>query len=150
MIQKKLKVFLDTSVIIAAALSPTGGARQIFLLGEAGLLYLLVGPAVLREAEEVTRRKAPDSLPLLAQLLAAGGIAVSLEPTRQQLTMAESWIEYKPDALILAEALAANPDWFISHDKTHFTGKQSNRLIPLNIGTPGDLLQFIKESYHTQ
>ena len=69
-----LKVFLDSSVVFAAVLSPTGGARKLFQLGEAGLLRLFIGPNVLRECEEVVRRKSLVSLPTLAQLLAIGRV----------------------------------------------------------------------------
>ena len=53
MTPKNHRVFLDTSVIFAAVLSPTGGARKLFLLGEAGLLQLVVGPTVLNECQDV-------------------------------------------------------------------------------------------------
>ena len=49
------RIFLDTSVIFAAVLSETGGARTLFRLGEVGLLQLIVGSNVLRECEEVVR-----------------------------------------------------------------------------------------------
>jgi len=64
--QKNLRVFLDTSVVFAAVLSPTGGARKLFLLAEARILRLAVGPTFLKECDEVIRRKAPVSLPTLA------------------------------------------------------------------------------------
>jgi len=56
MTQSIRKVFLDTSVVFAAVLSPSGGARKLFQLGEARMLGLFVGHAVLRECEEVVRR----------------------------------------------------------------------------------------------
>ena len=56
MTPKNLRVFLDTSVVFAAVLSPTGGSRQLFLLGEVGSLTLIVGPTVLQECEQVVRR----------------------------------------------------------------------------------------------
>ena len=43
MTPKNLKVFLDTSVIFAGILSPSGGSRKLLPLGEIGLLQL-VGP----------------------------------------------------------------------------------------------------------
>ena len=60
--------FLDTSVLFAAVLSETGGARLILKLGEAGVLRLRVGPGVLREADDVLARKAPKSKALFALL----------------------------------------------------------------------------------
>jgi predicted nucleic acid-binding protein len=145
--RKNLKVFLDTSVIIAAVLSPTGGARQVFYLGEAGVLDLLIGPNVLREADAVVRSKAPGSLPLLAQLLAAGRVETSSQPTREQIEHARELVLYRPDAHVLAEATAARPDWFITHDKEHFLNLGSDINVSFKIGTPGDLILAIKEGY---
>ena len=150
MTRKSPKVFLDTSVIIAAVLSPTGGARALFYLGEAGLLRLVVGLNVLREADEVVRRKVPQSLPLLAQLLAAGLVETCSAPTKQQVEAAQLFVQYSPDAYVLAEAIRAQPDWFITHDKEHFLTSQPVEGLPFGTGTPGDLLQKIKEDYNRQ
>ncbi|WP_333657600.1 PIN domain-containing protein, partial [Anaerolinea sp.] len=63
------KVFLDTSVIFAAVLSPEGGARMVLRLGESRLVHLWIGRQVLKECEAVILRKAADSLPNMALLL---------------------------------------------------------------------------------
>jgi predicted nucleic acid-binding protein len=149
MMPGNLKVFLDTSVIISAVLSLTGGARQVFYLGEAGVLDLIVGPSVLREADEVVRRKIPDSLPMLAQLLFAGQVTTSRAAMSNQIKNARACVEYAPDAFVLAEAMAAQPDWFITHDKEHFL-KPHNRLqLSFKVSTPGDLIAAIKERYRS-
>jgi predicted nucleic acid-binding protein len=145
-----LKVFLDTSVIIAAVLSPTGGARALFHLGEAGLLHLMVGPHVLREAEEVVRRKVPKSLPLLAQLLAAGQVEISLVSTAQQVKTARRFVHYLPDVFVFAEAIQARPDWFITHDKEHFLKHHTEIQPQFKTGTPSDLLQKFKDDYNIE
>ena len=77
MTKRTHRVFLDTSVIFSAVLSETGGARKLFRLGEAGMLQLIIGRNVLRECEQVVRRKAPESLPTLAYLLELGGIEIA-------------------------------------------------------------------------
>jgi len=147
MTQKKPRVFLDTSVIIAAVLSPSGGAHQVFQLGEIGVLDLIAGPNVIREADDVVRRNVPASLPLLAQLLAAGRLITSKIPTKNQIEKAQSHLLYTPEAHVLAEALAAQPDWFITHDKEHFLNRRSNFQFGFEIGTPGGLILAIKETY---
>lgn len=144
---KNLKVFLDTSVIFAAVLSKSGGARKLFHLGEVGVLHLIVGPTVLREADEVVRRKVPASLPALARLLSIGQVETSPISTNKQLELAQAYVQYPPDARVLAEAIQANPDWFVTHDKEHFLRMQSETDIPFKIGTPGDLLQNIKDDF---
>ena len=147
MTTKKPRLFLDTSVIFAAVLSPTGGARKLFLLGEAGLLQLVVGPTVLRECQEVVQRKSPASLPTLAQLLASATLETSQAPTQKQIGTAEAYVQYAPDARVLAEAMLAKPDWFVTHDKEHFLKHRSRIDLPFEIGTPGDVLQRFKDNY---
>lgn len=142
MTQKTYKVFLDTSVIIAAIFSKTGGARKLFYLGEAGIITLLVGPNVLREADEVIRRKAPDSLPLLAQLLTLCQVNTAPAPNQSLLESARAYVCFSRDAHVLAEAPGAQPDWFVTHDKEHFLKEQI--LLPIVVGTPGDFIQHLK------
>ena len=145
MTRKIPDIFLDTSVIIAAVMSPTGGARLLFHLAHAGTVKLLVGSGVLQEAEEVIRRKAPELLGLLAQLLDEAGIEISTPPTAAQQKKARSLLSYLPDADVLAQAIAANPDWLVSHDKEHFLGNPSLDDLPFKIGTPGDVIAWLRE-----
>ncbi len=140
----RLKIFLDTSVVFAAVLSSTGGARKLLLLGEVGMLKLVVGPAVLREVEGVVRRKSPDSLPLVAQLLDLGQVIVAQPADPAHVGLARTYVAYPPDARVFAEALQAGVDWFITHDKKHFLNVEEMASLPLRVGTPGDVLQYIK------
>ena len=135
-------------MLFAAVLSPTGGARKLFLLGEAELLELMVGPNVLREADEVVRRKAPASLPLLAQLLEIGKVQTVAAPTSKQIESARRMVAYVPDARVLAEAIRAKADWFVTHDKEHFLKAKAAIHLPLEIGAPGDLLQKFKDEFY--
>lgn len=143
--RKTPEIFLDTSVIIAAVMSPTGGARLLFHLAHAGTVKLLVGKGVLHEADEVMRRKAPASLGLLAQLLDETGIEISKPATAAQQKKARSLLNYVPDADVLAQAISANPEWFVSHDKEHFVGNPALDKLPFKIGTPGDVIAWLRE-----
>jgi predicted nucleic acid-binding protein len=148
MTPKNLRVFLDTSVLFAAVFSPTGGARKLFQLAEARVLRLVVGPTVLSEADEVVRRKAMASRPVLAQLLDAGGVEISPAPTEMQVEEARQHVQYAPDARVLAEAIRSQPDWFVTHDKEHFLNEKQELKLALAIGTPGDLIQSIKDGLY--
>jgi predicted nucleic acid-binding protein len=145
MTRKIPEIFLDTSVIIAAVMSPTGGARMLFHLAHASTIQLLVGKGVLGEAEEVMQCKAPELLGLLAQLLDEAGIEICDEPTLKHKKQASSLIDYAPDAHVLAQAIFANPDWFVSHDKAHFIGNTALQMLPFKIGTPGDMIMWLRE-----
>jgi predicted nucleic acid-binding protein len=145
MMPKSPRIFLDTSVIIAAVMSSTGGARALFHLAAAGALSLVVGPGVLRETEEVLRRKAPHLLVTLAQLLNEVNLEVCATPTLAEQQQAETLVTYAPDAQVLAQALHAGPDWLASHDKEHFLGNPALEQLPFKIGTPGDVLAWLRD-----
>jgi len=147
MTPKNPRVFLDTSVVFAAVLSPTGGARKLFHLGGVGLMRLVVGPTVLRECQGVIQHKNPTTLPDLAQLLASSLVETSQAPTKKQISAAEVHVQYTPDAHVLAEAILAKPDWFVTHDKEHFLKHRSRIDLPFEIGTPGDVLQRFKDDF---
>ena len=148
MTPKNPRVFVDASVLFAAVLSPTGGARRLFLLAEAGVLKLVVGPTVLKECDEVIRRKAPGSASRLAQLLAEAQTETSTLPSKRQIKTAQSYVRYAPDAHVLAEAIHAKPNWFVTHDKEHFLKSRSKIKLAFEIGTPGDLIQRFKEDFN--
>ncbi|MEW5873017.1 MAG: PIN domain-containing protein [Chloroflexota bacterium] len=145
--KRSLRIFLDTSVIFAAVLSESGGARVLFKLGEAGALQLIVGSSVFRESEQVVRRKAPASLPKLAYLLESGMVEIATRPSDEFFEQARAMVVYEPDAYVLAEAMAAEPDWFITHDKAHFLNTNLDSRLTIRIGTPGDLIQALEDEF---
>lgn len=142
--QKIPEIFLDSSVIIAAVMSPTGGARLLFYLSQARSIRLMVGKGVLQETEKVLQRKAPHLLGLLAQLLDEANIEIGKTPSPKQSKLAKSLIEYEPDADVLAQAISAKPDWFVSHDKEHFIGNMGLNDLSFRIGTPGDVIAWLR------
>lgn len=134
------RVFLDTSVLFAAAHSETGGARLILKLGEAGAVSLWIGPRVLQEAEAVLDRKSPRSKGTLALLLDRSGVQVGAEADEAALRRAGAVIAYLPDAQVVAEALALEVDYLVSLDREHLVGNPAAHELPFPIGTPGDFL----------
>lgn len=147
MTKRNHRIFLNTSMIFSAILSETGGARKLFRLGEAGMLQLIIGRNVLRECEQVVRRKVPKSLPTLAYLLELGGVEITTGSANDWVTQAKSIVSYQPDAHVLAEAMSAEPDWFITHDKTHFLNADLDSKLSFQVGTPGDLIQALEDEF---
>ena len=138
-------MFLDTSVLFAAAWSQGGGARLILKLGEARALSLWVGPWILREADAVLRLKSEGSRALLALLLDRAQVQAGPEAGNEALAKALSAVEYPPDAQVLAEALEVGANYLVSLDQKHLVGNpQTQDLIA--VGTPGDFLEW----YRTQ
>ncbi len=147
MTKRNRRIVLDTSVIFAAVLSETGGARKLFRLGDAGVIQLIVGQHVLRECEAVVRRKVPESLPKLAHLLELGLVEVITQDSNSFIEQAKAIVTYEPDAYVLAEALVIQPDWLVTHDKEHFLNIRQDTGLPFRIGTPGDLIQALEDEF---
>jgi len=109
-----------------------------------GAITVLVGPRVLAEAEAVFQRKAHDLLPALAVLLSRANVEVGPEAGKAVIARAESVITYAPDVCILAEALEAESDFFVTHDKAHFLDNPGVRDLSCKIGSPGDALLWLR------
>ena len=142
----RAKIFLDTSVIFAAVFSSDGGSRLLFRLGEIGLLDIWVGQSVIQEAEEVVQCKAPHTLPDLAILLSIVRVSLGSSPGNREYEQARELVHYLPDARVLAEAICAGPDWFVTLDRKHFLENRLLAKLPFQIGTPGDFLEAFKEN----
>jgi predicted nucleic acid-binding protein len=142
----KIRIFADTSVIIAAVWSATGGARALFRMSELELIKLITGQSALVEADEVVRRKFPDTLPALVKILEKSRLEITVKPPEKLITKANEMIAYPPDAKILAEAMQAAPDWFVTHDRQHFLNNPALRELSFRTGTPGDVLLWLKET----
>lgn len=140
----ELRVFLDTSAVFAAVLSATGGARALLKLGESDAIRIYVGPTVLREADEVFRRKAADLLPLLATLLHQAQVAVGPAATAEQGAQAAALVDYAPDARVVAEALACQAEYLVTHDQEHLLRNPRLDVLPCKVGTPGDCLVWVR------
>jgi len=113
-------------------------------MAEIGLYRLVVCRQVLDESERNLRKKLPAALPIFAELMAAIGPEVVPDPDPEQVTRWQSVIEAK-DAAILAAAVAAKPDRFLTLDEKDFiepahVAEQTG----LRIETPGDFVQAIR------
>ena len=142
---RKARVFLDTSVLFAAVASSTGASRMILKLGELGAISLWVGPNVLEEIDAVLERKSPESKPLFALLLHGANVNVGRSYEEPDLELAASVTDYLPDARILAEAIAARVDFFVSLDRKHFIDNDRIGALPFQVGSAGDFLAWYRQ-----
>ncbi|MFN2291071.1 MAG: putative toxin-antitoxin system toxin component, PIN family [Anaerolineae bacterium] len=139
------RVFLDTSVLLAAVWSESGGSRLVLKLGEAGAVTPWVGPTVLREAEAVLQRKLAESRPNMALLLDRAHVQVGPKASEEALARALSAVDYLPDAQVLAEALGTGAEYFASLDPKHLVGNPRTETLPIVLGTPGDFLDWYRQ-----
>lgn len=139
-------VFFDASALFAAIFSEVGGARMILKLAEGGLIDLVISSQVLAEVESALRRKAPGVMGALLLLLDRSHCRVVPNPPLVQVDALVPLIAYRPDAAVLAAAIAAQADYLVTLDRRHFL--ENARLVsdpPLPIGSPGDCLAWFRQ-----
>ena len=110
-------VFLDSSVLYAAAFSPTGPARQLILKGLEGSVALAISDLVLEETKRNLIKHAPAALPyfhLLADLFSP----VVINPTTAEVRKAAQVVHLK-DAPIVAAAAKGKAAYLTTHDVKH-------------------------------
>lgn len=113
--KRRLRVFVDTSALVAAFLSPTGAAAAVIVLHRAKVIRIIVSDYVLRELERSRRLHSPTIRQrFLAWLLT--DIHILPLPSVKQVRRAVAVISWK-DAPILASAKAGRIDAFVTWDK---------------------------------
>jgi predicted nucleic acid-binding protein len=119
---------------------------MVLRLGEAGAVQIVVSRQVLAELELTLRSKAPHALATLAVLLDQLRVEVAPEPGREVLATCRELVGHPGDAMILAAAIAAPANYFVTLDRHHFLDHAKMRqAVPFVVGTPGDFLAWFRK-----
>ncbi|MGH2447523.1 MAG: PIN domain-containing protein [Chloroflexota bacterium] len=116
-----IKVCLDSSVLIAGAISPHGSARDLLDAGLDDRASLYLSTLVLQETERNLARKAPAALPMFRLFIDALRPQL-VDPSTEQVLEAARVVEPK-DAPIVAAALAAHADVLATYDRKHLSAQ---------------------------
>ena len=133
-------VFVDSSVLFAAALSPNGSARDLVEAGFRREIILAISEMVLLETERNLAAKAPRGLDGFTELRDAGVFQIAF-PERSLVLEVAQHVEPK-DAAIVAGALVVNAEAFATYDRKHLL-KHSEQLLArhgLTVATPDHIL----------
>lgn len=114
---KDLKLFIDSSVLIAAAISPTGSARDLITSAIQGAFTIILSDLVLEEIVRNLSNKAPSALPALQLFLEALNPEV-VSPSKSLVLKAAKVVDLK-DAPIVAGAVSGKADYLVSYDQKH-------------------------------
>ncbi len=137
-----MKIFLDTSVLLAATLSSNGASACIVNLCAADLIQGFVTTDVFEEALNVIQRKFPDQKALYEKVMQSG-LTIKKAPKNSPLwARAKNWIKDPNDVMILVGAKHLEVDYLITLDLRDFIkDTQVGRKSELKILTPGDFLE---------
>lgn len=139
-----MKVFFDSSVIIAALFSHTGASATIISFCEPKLIGGYISDGVVSEVNEVLRRKFPEALNLFKEFMKISKLKVVVVKPKSKISLAKKWIKDPDDAKILAAAKQIEVDYLLTLDIRHFIRDEGVSIKSgLNILTPGDFLNSV-------
>ncbi|MBN1191077.1 MAG: putative toxin-antitoxin system toxin component, PIN family [Dehalococcoidales bacterium] len=138
----ELRVFLDTNVIFSGLYSSQGAPGAILKYFVEGRISLVVSQQVLEEVIRTIKEKLPEALPALKRLLVNAPPEVGADPSSEAI---QHWTKelHSANAAILAAAIAAKPDYFVTGDNHFLENQAIKKNAGLNIVTP---TQFLKLS----
>lgn len=113
-----IRVFLDASVIFAAAYSETGAARELFRQATRDQVRLVVNQDVMDEAQRNLAKKVPQGEMLLQVLMAVVNPEIAPDPSPQLTSQVSQYIVEK-DVPVVAGALASQVDYLVTFDRQH-------------------------------
>jgi len=143
----KFNIFLDSSALIAGAISETGAAHVLLQIGESEDILLTVSEMVIVESERSVAKKSPRNLNDLRKLIKTAKLRIVNDPSRKEVEANLYPIEDPNDVPILLAAMKAKVDYLATHNRRHFLDdpKVAERA-GIRIGTPGDVLAWIREN----
>ena len=143
---QKIKVFIDTNVLIAGVNSVTGASATVLDLCEARVLQMVVSRQVLVEADRNFAAKFPQLVGRFRQFMHSLAPLMIEDPTPESMEKAATLVDRK-DASILAAAQNANVDFLITLDKRHFLNPKTRQKVMLKVVSPIEFLQSFEKLF---
>jgi predicted nucleic acid-binding protein len=144
----RLRLFLDSNVLLGGIVAEWGLDKAVLSLCAAKIVQLVLAEAVRDEIEEnlllhAQRLPAPQADKLLQnyrRLIDLTNPEIVSYPDSAAVRNARNMIRHQADVPVLLSAIAAQPDWLLSHNAKHFTPAVAHKT-GLRIATP---LQFFR------
>jgi predicted nucleic acid-binding protein len=137
------RIFLDSSVLYAAAFSATGPARRLILKGLEGSINLVISDLVLEETKRNLTKNAPLALPYFTTLADLFSPFIT-NPTKADVLKAAQ-IVYLKDAPIVAAAAKAKAGYLATHDVKHLLNHAQaiEEAYGMTVLTPAELVSIL-------
>jgi len=138
------RVFFDTSVYIAALLSPKGAAGELVRLAEAGVIRMVVSQEVITESDRVLIAKFPNLIQESRKLWKHLSPEIAPDPTTGQI---KPFLEKLPkgDASILCAANLSKVAAFVTWNTRDFMAPKVTSLVDFPIVVPADCLKLFRK-----
>ena len=140
MSKPKPRVFLDSNVLFSGLYSPEGAPGIILEHFIKGSISIVVSQQVLEEVIRTIKEKLPEALPALKRLLVSTPPEVIADPNLPDIGRWTKKLDIG-DAAILAAAVAAQPDYFVTGDRHFLDNQEIAENAGLKIVTPAQFLE---------
>ena len=130
-----MRVFLDTSVLLAAALTEQGPAKELFRQAKRRHWTLLTSSWCVEEAERNLDRKYPSRLHAWRRLRRRLKVQSNTLVLDRPLVFSST-----KDKPVLLSALAAKADALATYDRADFHTRLGKSVYGMRIALPRDLL----------
>jgi uncharacterized protein len=137
-----LRLFLDSNVIISGLFSPQGPPGKILSLNSNGIISIVVCQFVIEEVVNTIREKKPDVLSELQSLLTSAPPEIIKNPPVQEIRRWTKYLHFE-DAVILAAAIRAEPDYFVTGDNHFYSDASLTEKSGLRIVTPNQMVKLL-------
>ena len=138
---------MDSSALIAGVISENGAAHVLLQLGETEDVSLKISELVFNETTRSIGRKSPENLENVQKEIEKARIVILQDPSHEEIQANLYLMEDPDDVPILLAAIKAKVDYLATHDHKHFLNDPKiAEKAGLKIGTPGDVLAWIREN----
>lgn len=151
---RKIRLFLDSNVLTAGIVSLWGLDKAVLSLCAARITKLVLAQAVREEVEEnlllhAVRMPPHGSAQVIedyARLLELMEPESVSYPRIELVRSSRHLIRHEADVPILLSAMAARPDWLLTHNTKHFTAAVAKRS-GLRIATPAKFFRSLTSRF---
>lgn len=148
--QPRIRLFLDSNVLTAGIVSPWGLDKAVLSLCAARVSRLVLAEVVRDEVEEnlllhAARLSSLDADQLIEdyrRLIRLTHPEIVPYPQKESVRSSRHLIRHAADVPVLLSAVAAKPDWLLTHNTRHFTQAVARRA-SLRIATPADFFRAL-------
>jgi predicted nucleic acid-binding protein len=147
---RRIRLFLDSSVLTAGIVSPWGLDKAALSLCAAKICKLVLAEVVREEVEEslhlhAERLPAIDADELIEdyrRLIKLTHPELVPYPDKDQVRSSRHLIRHVADVPVLLSAMVSKPDWLLTHNTKHFTKAVAQRT-SLRIASPAGFFRAL-------
>jgi predicted nucleic acid-binding protein len=148
--QRRIRLFLDSNVLLGGIVSPWGLDKATLSLCAAKVCKLVLAEVVRDEVEEnlllhAERLPAADADQLIndyRRLVKLTDPELVPYPKTNLVNSSQHLIRHAADVPVVLSAVAGKPDWLLTHNTKHFTKAVALRTA-LHIATPAEFFRAL-------